>query len=52
MKEKFKMLKEDIKMWHMDKFGDLDKRIMAWKEEILKLDMIDEALGFQGEMRR
>lgn len=45
LKEKIKKLKEDIKIWNNDSFGDLDKRIMARREEISKMDLIDEVLG-------
>lgn len=46
-KEKFKLLKEDLKRWNNNVFGAIEKNIEKMKEEIWKLDLIDDTLGLE-----
>lgn len=53
LKEKFKKLKADLKEWSKANFGSMENRIEARKQEIFKLDMIDDALGLEnGEIAK
>ncbi|KAL8474246.1 hypothetical protein ACS0TY_030897 [Phlomoides rotata] len=45
IKEKLKRLKADIKQWNREVFGMMDAKIEARKQEINKLDIIDEVMG-------
>lgn len=47
IKEKLKMLKEDLKMWNRDIFSQLDKNIGELKGKIQELDMLDDSDGLE-----
>ncbi|KAL8480457.1 hypothetical protein ACS0TY_027113 [Phlomoides rotata] len=47
VKEKFKRLNEDLKVWNKNVFGSLEKNIEEHKKEIWKLDTLDEILGLE-----
>lgn len=47
VKEKFKMLKNDLKIWNKQVFGSIERNIDNFREEIRKLDMIDEVFGLE-----
>lgn len=44
VKEKLKLLKEDVKLWNKEVPGNLDKKIEFNKEDIKWMDLIDDAL--------
>lgn len=45
IKEKFKLLKQDIKIWNREVFGSIENRIEKNREEIKCLDLLDDAFG-------
>lgn len=45
VKEKLKLLKEDLRQWNNLVFGSIEKKIESLKEKIQELDFIDDALG-------
>lgn len=47
IKEKLKLLKEDLKKWNHEVFGNIDKKIGELKNEIRDLDIEDEAQGLE-----
>lgn len=47
LKDKFKRLKEDLKVWNKEVFGPLDRRIEKRRKEILKLDTLDEVFSLE-----
>lgn len=47
IKEKLKLLKEDLKRWNRDVFGSIDKKIGELKNEIHEL----EIYGKQGNTK-
>lgn len=47
VKEKLKMLKEDLKVWNREVFGHLDFKIEKHKSVIEQLDVIDEVFGLE-----
>lgn len=54
VKEKFKLLKGDLKIWNQQVFGVMESKIEKLKEEIWQLDILDETFGLEEEecMRR
>ncbi|KAL8524876.1 hypothetical protein ACS0TY_014480 [Phlomoides rotata] len=49
LKEKLKMLKEDLKVWNQQKFRILEASIEKKRNEVLILDTIDDVLGLESE---
>ncbi|KAL8531532.1 hypothetical protein ACS0TY_008215 [Phlomoides rotata] len=49
IKEKLKELKVVLKSWSKETFGHMEKRIEEKKEELEKLDIIDDTLGLSEE---
>ncbi|KAL8510658.1 hypothetical protein ACS0TY_017467 [Phlomoides rotata] len=47
LKEKFKKLKEDLKEWNRNIFGNMEEKIEKHREEIWKLDALDDTLGLE-----
>ncbi|KAL8462439.1 hypothetical protein ACS0TY_033457 [Phlomoides rotata] len=47
LKEKFKKLKEDLKEWNRSIFGNMEEKIEKHREEIWKLDALDDTLGLE-----
>lgn len=45
VKEKLKLLKEDLRQWNNLVFGSIEKKIESLKEKIQELDFINDALG-------
>ncbi|KAL8471619.1 hypothetical protein ACS0TY_029028 [Phlomoides rotata] len=45
LKEKFKLLKADLKSWNSQVFGKISSNIESQREEIRRLDLIDEVFG-------
>lgn len=45
MKEKLKLLKEDLKKWNVEVFGNLENNIEIQRQEIQKYDLIDDIFG-------
>ncbi|KAL8530055.1 hypothetical protein ACS0TY_007224 [Phlomoides rotata] len=45
IKETFKRLKEDLKLWNSNVFGNVDRRIENHRREIWKLDTIHDIMG-------
>lgn len=48
-KEKLKCLREDLKRWNRDQFGNLDDQISSLREEIQRLDIKDDNSGLLEE---
>lgn len=46
-KEKLKRLKEKLKVWNKESFGQIDKKIATLKGEIEKLDILDDTFGLE-----
>lgn len=44
-KEKLRRLKEALKVWNKEVFGDLEQKVTSLKEELNSLDMRDEVRG-------
>lgn len=49
VKEKLKLLKEDLKKWNTEVFGSLDHKIDKLKLNIQELDLYDEVFGLEEE---
>ncbi|KAL8507401.1 hypothetical protein ACS0TY_018084 [Phlomoides rotata] len=49
LKEKLKMLKEDLKVWNQQKFRILEASIEKKRNEVLIQDTIDDVLGLESE---
>ncbi|KAL8466630.1 hypothetical protein ACS0TY_035612 [Phlomoides rotata] len=49
LKEKLKLLKDDLKDWNQQTFGTLETSIEKKRHEILILDTIDDTLGLDSE---
>lgn len=47
IKENFKKLKEEVKVWNRDVFGSLDVKIENIREEIRRLDVLDDTFGLK-----
>lgn len=47
VKEKLKMLKEDLKKWNQDTFGEMNKNIQELKDKIQELDILDDSFGLE-----
>ncbi|KAL8464782.1 hypothetical protein ACS0TY_034326 [Phlomoides rotata] len=47
IKEKLKRLKADLKQWNLEVFGSMDKKIEDRRNEILKLDLVDDVIGLE-----
>lgn len=47
IKEKLKLLKAELRTWSQATLGNLDRNIEEKKEEIQRLDIIDDALGLK-----
>lgn len=45
IKEKIKLLKEDLKTWNREIFGDIGTSIEKCRQEIKMLDTIDDVMG-------
>lgn len=53
VKEKLKRLREKLKIWNRDHFGNLDARVDKLREELLALDLQDERWGLgEGDVIR
>lgn len=53
VKEKLKRLREKLKIWNRDHFGNLDARVDKLREELLSLDLWDERWGLgEGDVIR
>ncbi|XP_057811684.1 uncharacterized protein LOC131025921 [Salvia miltiorrhiza] len=48
-KEKIKRLKNDLRVWSKTGFGLVDENVSNLREEILKWDLIDDAIGLEEE---
>lgn len=47
MKEKLKLLKNDLKQWNKETFGDIENRVVALKNKIQKLDILDDIFDLE-----
>lgn len=45
IKEKIKLLKEDLKKWNKETFGDIGSSIEKYHQEIKILDTVDDVMG-------
>ncbi|XP_057803588.1 uncharacterized protein LOC131018916 [Salvia miltiorrhiza] len=48
-KEKMKRLKEDLRKWNKSTFGHVEENVIQLKDQIMKWDAIDDALGLDEE---
>lgn len=47
LKEKIKLLKEDLKVWNKEIFGNIGNSIEKYRQELKILDTIDDVLGLE-----
>lgn len=47
VKEKLKRVKDELKKWNRESFGNIDNKVDKLKQEIHELDMIDDAFGIE-----
>lgn len=49
VKEKLKRLRETLKVWNREQFGNMDQKVELLREELKKLDEKDESMGLMDE---
>lgn len=49
VKEKLKKVKDELRKWNRESFGNIDNKMDQHKQEIHELDMIDDTFGLEEE---